>query len=141
MANDNSGKTTLENAVLDFRRGVEALPSARPVGASPATQITSGPIPCGSKDPDLRRLFPYPATENWQKAIGSHVIWLSGSVTMGSAAGRPSFSGLMTLHAEDRYNFNPRQHDIQTAIPDSAIGVFEVTGLAKQYVLLVLGTS
>jgi hypothetical protein len=133
VANDTSGKTTLENAVLDFRRGVEGLASARPVGASPSMQVTSGPIPCGAKDPDLRRLFPYPATENWQKAIGSHVIWLSGSVTVGAVAGQPTFFAVMTLHAEDRYNFNPRQHDIKTGIPDSANGVFEVTGLAKQY--------
>ena len=133
VANDLSGKLTLENAILDFRRGVESLASARPVGAPSAMQVTSGPIPCGSKDPDLRRLFPYPATENWQKAIGSHVIWLSGAVTVGSSAGQPTFVGMMTLHAEDRYNFNPRAHDIATGIPDSANGVFEVTGLAKQY--------
>ena len=38
-----------------------------------------------------------------------------------------------TLHAEDRYNFNPGAHDITTGIPDSANGQFEVTGLAKQY--------
>ncbi len=39
----------------------------------------------------------------------------------------------MTLHAEDRYNFNPGATDIATGIPDSANGVFELTGLAKQY--------
>lgn len=39
----------------------------------------------------------------------------------------------MTLHAEDRYNFNPGAKDITTGIPDSDNGIFEVTGLAKQY--------
>lgn len=39
----------------------------------------------------------------------------------------------MILHAEDRYNFNPGAHDIKTGIPDAANGVFEVTGLAQQY--------
>ncbi len=39
----------------------------------------------------------------------------------------------MVLHAEDRYNFNPGAQDIATGIPDSDNGVFEITGLAKQY--------
>ncbi len=39
----------------------------------------------------------------------------------------------MALHAEDQYNFNPGAHDIKTGIPDAANGVFEVTGLAQQY--------
>jgi len=133
VANDASGRVTLDNAVLDFRRGVEDLAITRGVGAPPAMQVSSGPIPCGSHDPLFRKLFPYPATENWQKAIGSHFIWLSGSVTIGSNAGQPSFAGVMTLHAEDRYNFNPGAKDIATGIPDSANGVFEVTGLAQQY--------
>jgi hypothetical protein len=33
VASDSSGRTTLDNAILDLRRGVEALASARPVGA------------------------------------------------------------------------------------------------------------
>jgi hypothetical protein len=130
VANDGSGKITLANAVLDFRRGVEDLAAGRPAGASPSLQVTSGPIPCGSKEPDVRKLFPYPATENWQKALGSHVI---GSISVGAVAGRPTFVGIMTLHAEDRFNFNPGMNDIATGLPDSANGIFEVTGLAKQY--------
>ena len=39
----------------------------------------------------------------------------------------------MVLHAEDRYNFNPGQHDIVTLIPDSDNGVFEITGLGTQF--------
>jgi len=39
----------------------------------------------------------------------------------------------MTLHAEDRYNFNPGMHDIATGIPDSANGEFELSGLGHQY--------
>ncbi len=133
VANDRSGKTTLNSAMLDFRRGVEALAASRGLGAPRTLQVTGGPIPCGSGKKGFEPLFPYPATENWQKAIGSHVVWLSGSVTVGTTAGQPTFVGLMTLHAEDRYNFNPGNEDIATGIPDSANGVFEVTGLAKQY--------
>lgn len=91
--------------------------------------ITGGQIPCGGTS-----LFPYPQTENWQKAIGGHVIWLSGGVKIADRAGQTLVSCLdMTLHAEDRYNFNPGAKDITTGIPDSDNGIFEVTGLAKQY--------
>ena len=45
----------------------------------------------------------------------------------------PKFKLIMTLHAEDRYNFDPGKADIATAIPDSANGVFEITGLGHQY--------
>ena len=117
VANDASGRTTLENAVLDFRRGVEALAAARTVSAPPALQVNSGPIPCGSGQKNFEPLFPYPDTENWQKAIGSHVIWLSGSVTVGSLGSQATFVGVMTLHAEDRYNFNPGATDIATGSP------------------------
>jgi hypothetical protein len=133
VASDSSGRTTLDNAILDLRRGVEALASARPVGALPAFEITGDAIPCGSSDPDLADLFPYPATENWQKAIGSHVIWLSGHAIAEGSGARRTYVLSMTLHAEDRYNFNPGAQDINTGIPDSANGVFEVTGLARQY--------
>lgn len=133
VANDPSGKITLDNAVLDFRRGAELLAATRPVGALATFQLTSGPIPCGTDDPDLGDLFPYPATENWQKALGCHVIWLSGSVTVSTGAGRTAYISLMTLHAEDRFNFNPGDQDIKTGIPDAANGRFEITGLAQQY--------
>jgi len=38
-----------------------------------------------------------------------------------------------TLHAEDRYNFNPGSMDIATGAPDSLNGELEVSGLAQQY--------
>jgi hypothetical protein len=133
VAGDGSGKVTLDNAVLDFRRGVEELANGRSVAAPSSFQVTGSAIPCGSDDPDLGALFPYPITENWQKAIGAHWIWLSGSVTVGKSGLDPSFVAQMTLHAEDRYNFNPGAHDINTDIPDSANGRFEVSGLARQY--------
>ena len=133
VANDASGRTTLDNAVLDLRRGVEDLVPTRAIDAGPSFQVRSGPIPCGSSDPDLASLFPYPATENWQKAIGAHVIWVSGLVTLTGAFPRRSYTAMFTVHAEDRYNFNPGAEDIDTGIPDDANGVFEVTGLAQQY--------
>jgi hypothetical protein len=134
VASDTSGRTTLNNAVLDVRRGVENLARTRLAGAPPSFQFRSGPIRCGDKnDLDLLTLFPYPATENWAKAIGGHVIWFSGLVTLTGSIPEQSYTVMLTLHAEDRYNFNPGDEDIETGIPDSANGVFEPTGLAQQF--------
>jgi len=133
VSDDQSGQTTLDNALLDFRRGVEDVLAGGPP-ASPATfHLTGSAISCGAnpfKFPELAALFPYPATENWQKAIGAHYIWLSGTINM---LGAGTFDAIVTLHAEDRYNFNKNNLDIATKIPDSANGRFEVTGLAQQY--------
>jgi hypothetical protein len=90
--------------------------------------MTGGQISCGSSS-----LFPYPATENWQKAIGGHIIWLSGEVKVTDKSGEIWFYLSMKVHAEDRYNFNPGQKDIATGIPDSDNGIFEITGLGKQF--------
>jgi hypothetical protein len=43
------------------------------------------------------------------------------------------YTANFVFHAEDMYNFNPGAKDIATGKPDSDNGVFEVTGLAKQY--------
>jgi hypothetical protein len=138
VTSDQSGQVTLRNAILEFQQvSVRLWQQA----GKPLTFALTGPmIPCGINDkkkrPYLASHFPYPATENWQKAIGSHVIWLSGEIAV-SHDPRMSppdyFRGHMTLHAEDRYNFNPGDHDIATKIPDDENGRFEMTGLAHQY--------
>lgn len=124
--NDNSGVITLANAMLDIQDGAEIVWE----GDKSIKQfsMTGDQISCGSN-----KLFPYPETENWQKAIGGHVIWLSGDVKVFEKNGETWFFLNMTLHAEDRYNFNPGQKDIITSIPDSDNGIFEITGLGKQY--------
>jgi hypothetical protein len=72
--------------------------------------------------------------QNWQKAIGGHSIWISANIFVRVTGSRlPTFTLHMTIHAEDRYNFNPGQKDIATKIPDEENGIFEITGLAKQY--------
>jgi hypothetical protein len=126
VQNDQSGRTTLNNAILDIQDGAETVFAANPTLTS--FNITGGAIGCGSGG-----LFPYPATENWQKAIGGHSIWLSGVVTVNTTGTDVQFDMAMTLHAEDRYNFNPGQADLATGIPDSANGDFELTGLGNQY--------
>jgi hypothetical protein len=134
---DESGRTILNNATTDAQKGVEDLynqmlardPSLR---NRPVTfNITGGAITAGGGG-----RFPYPETENWQKAIGGHTVWTSATVTVNppsTPGGRPAFSMRMTLHAEDRYNFNPGQSDIATGVPDATRGKLEVTGLAHQY--------
>jgi hypothetical protein len=137
IAGDTSGRITLRNAILEFQYAAVELALDHPDLRS--FQLTGPAIPCGEKAiyfPHLAGRFPYPATENWQKAIGSHKIWLSGLVEVGKdgASGLPQvFRATMILHAEDRYNFNPGDADIATGIPDSANGRFEMTGLGHQY--------
>lgn len=124
--NDASGASTLANAMRDIQDGAEIIWEAN--AALTTFSLTGGQIACGSNT-----LFPYPATENWQKAIGGHVIWLSGDANVVERQGQTWFALDMVLHAEDRYNFNPGAQDIATGIPDSDNGLFEITGLAQQY--------
>ncbi len=130
VSNDDSGKKTLASAIMDARQGAEQLYVSVYRSQSPVHfQMTGGSISAGGNDP----AFPYPATENWQKAIGAHVIWISANVDVSVQQGIAHYTMDITLHAEDRYNFNPGAKDIATGIPDSENGIFELTGLAKQY--------
>lgn len=127
VMNDKSGETTLANAMRDIQDGVEIIWESNK--SLEKFDLTGDQIACGSN-----QLFPYPQTENWQKAIGGHIIWLSGSVKVIKQGNNdPCFRVNMVLHAEDRYNFNPGQRDIVTRVPDSDNGVFEITGLGKQF--------
>ncbi|MDQ3061591.1 MAG: hypothetical protein M3R14_01850 [Acidobacteriota bacterium] len=138
VSEDPSGQAILDNAIADTQRGAEDLynqmiaddPSL--AGQTITFDVTSGVITVGGTDG-----YPYPETENWRKAIGGHPIWNSATVTVtppSEAGGKPEFSMEYTLHAEDRYNFNPEQADIDTGVPDDVRGVqLEQTGLAHQY--------
>ena len=137
VMNDASGQATLRNALLDAQDAALTLWQS---GGKPRSFLFSGPvIPCGAPYtvfPRLSALFPYPATENWQKAIGAHSIWLSGAVSVQPDPARvrdPEFKLSLLVTAEDYYNFNPGQADIASGIPDSANGIFEVVGFAKGY--------
>ncbi len=124
VENDPSGAIILNNLIADAQHHVEILSQGR-------TQfsITSDAYAIREGDP----LFPYPKTENWQKTIGAHHVWTSADVTVSGTPPNRTYTMVMTVHAEDRYNFNPNQNDIATGIPDSENGVFEITGLANQY--------
>jgi hypothetical protein len=136
VSNDNSGRTTLRNVILEAQDAAMKLWKANKEPSK--FSFTGPPIPCGSSDPKLpnvRKQFPYPATENWQKAIRAHSIWLSGDVSVKTFPGTtlpPEFRMNMVLHAEVQYNFNPGKADIATGIPDSDNGRF-VVGWAHGY--------
>lgn len=136
IAGDSSGATALQSAIEDTMDHAigrhDDIIAASPdnVPSSSSFQFRSDPITVGG---DNR--YPYPATENWQKAIGGHSVWIEAdvSVEVDEASGTRTFSINMTLHAEDRYNFNPSQQDIATGIPDSDNGRFEITGLGHEF--------
>ena len=124
IENDASGKTAFDNIIADAQKHAETLSKDRG-----SFSMTSDTYPIGGAD----ARFPYPATENWQKTIGGHSVWTSADVEAMGTGKDKTYTMTITLHAEDRYNFNPGAADIATGIPDSDNGVFEVTGLAHQY--------
>lgn len=135
---DEAGEIILNNAIADAQQGAEEMydqiiaENPELAGQTITFDITGGVITVGGSEE-----FPYPQTENWQKAIGGHSIWSSATVTVtppSTPGGEPTFSMDYTLHAEDRYNFNPGQADIATGEPDENRGeTLELTGLAHQY--------
>ncbi|MBK7533906.1 MAG: DUF4157 domain-containing protein [Myxococcales bacterium] len=145
IANDASGHVVLQSALDDARdaaiRRHDADVGTNPQPGSHSYHLRTDTITVGG---DSR--YPYPATENWQKAIGGHTIWIEANVTVVVRApeGTPAnscpvggyervFHVEMTIHAEDMYNFNPEAHDIATGVPDSANGRFEITGLGHEF--------
>lgn len=72
----------------------------------------------------------YPETENWQKTLGGYQQWSSGEVEV-DENGRARM--VITVHAEDQYNFNAGQADIATGAPDSANGRFSELGWAQGF--------
>ena len=131
IENDPAGqelKKTIEsdvqNAVNDIYAGMsEGLPDTE--DASVTFELHGGLLPGGP---------PYPETEDWQKAIGGHSVWSNSEITLTRQPdGTILATAEITLEAEDRYNFNPGQHDIETDAPDAVRGVLEECGLAHQF--------
>lgn len=132
---DRTGAHILQNLIEDVRAA--AIELSDPRGGNQFT-IQCDAIPVGAFDDQGNLINPrygYPGTENWQKAIGAHVVWAEANVTT-SVDGKtktPAFSIKMTLHAEDRYNFNPGNQDIASGILDQENGRFEIVGLGKEF--------
>jgi hypothetical protein len=139
VSNDNNGKTTLSNMIGEAQNAAVNLYRANARTIEGSFKLTGSALGAGSSV-----AFPYPATENWQKAIGGHNFWISADVTVTPVVPpsvRPPygveqvrFTMVMTVHVEDMYNFNPGQADIATSIPDAENGQFEITGLGQQYI-------
>lgn len=71
----------------------------------------------------------YPATENWQKTVGAHRIWSHADVRV--EGNRVTMK--VTVEAQDYYDFNRKDADIATGIPDSENGRFTEIGWAKPF--------
>lgn len=71
----------------------------------------------------------YPETENWQKAVGGYQQWSSADVTVQDG----QVTMVITVHAEDHYNFNAGQSDIESGTPDAENGRFTEVGWAQPF--------
>lgn len=71
----------------------------------------------------------YPVTENWQKAVGGYQVWSSADVRVEGN----TVTMEITVHGEDRYNFNRGQADIATGAPDDENGRFTEIGWAQPF--------
>lgn len=71
----------------------------------------------------------YPVTENWQKSIGAYQQWSSADVQVDGN----TVTMTITVHAEDRYNFNRGQADIATGAGDNENGRFTELGWARPF--------
>lgn len=80
----------------------------------------------------------YPETENWQKALGGHNLYMAGTAGVELTPEGVVVNTSADYRAEDMYNFNPNGEDLATGAPDSANGRFEQTRLAQQF--LQVGT-
>ncbi len=70
-------------------------------------------------------------TENWLKALGGHRIWSTGTVTYTTSPCQLKVD--ITIEMEDFYNFNNKQKDVHTGLPDNENGRFAVLGWAKPF--------
>lgn len=135
LDNDYSGKIVKYNANLDARVAAEQLYNK----AVASGDVSSNEPYSFSFTSDVLKVggngrYPYPDTENWQKAIGGHPLWTETKVTfIPQADGSVIAEATTNLNVEDRYNFNRGSFDIQTGDPDDLRGVLEECGLAHQY--------
>jgi hypothetical protein len=131
LTGDASGQAQLAQIKADTQAGAVAQDNAWQA-ANPASPTPNHKFQMQS---EVFSSSPYPASENWQKAIGGHSIWITADVTVwvDNATNSRTFIVTLTIHMEDMYNFNPGQHDIATGKPDSDNGRLEVSGLGQEF--------
>lgn len=71
----------------------------------------------------------YPSSENWQKTIGDYAQWSSADVRV--IGNRVEMT--ITVHANDRYNFNRGARDVRSGLEDDENGRFEEIGWARSF--------
>jgi hypothetical protein len=134
---DSSGKRVWTSVLEDVRAASIGWHDRQRTHSTPVQvteQFSMSSAIAQVEEDNLR--YPYPATENWQKAIGAHVVWVSRAdvtVVIDPARAERRFKTKFTLEMEDMYNFNPGMADMATGIPDNTNGRFELTGLGKEY--------
>ena len=75
-----------------------------------------------------------PETEDWQKTIGKHFIWGSGTVTPCFNGNYDTMKMNISIRSKDLYDFNKGAEDIETGIEDSINGRFSQLGWAKAFI-------
>ncbi|WP_157736333.1 hypothetical protein [Granulosicoccus antarcticus] len=147
LTDDVNGRTTNDSIVQDIQAAGDQLFANEvadgaiklddiAVGERIVFTVSGDAIAVGGGAPDNpnSQRFPYPESENWQKAIGAHQVYTRSEVTVTRLEnGTLLASAAIEVNFEDRYNFNPGQQDIATGAPDSERGVLEQTGLAQQF--------
>ncbi|WP_426212623.1 hypothetical protein [Massilia sp. TWP1-3-3] len=124
LRSDPSALNLVGQLVNDFIGHIEVIGKNRTT-----FQVVSGQYAIGEEG-----FAPYPATVNWQRAIGAHILWVSATVTASVRKQKIEYAAEMTIHMEDRYNFNPGGTDIGSGtIKDEENGAFEMNGWANSY--------
>ncbi|MGB3708256.1 MAG: hypothetical protein WA998_08175 [Gordonia sp. (in: high G+C Gram-positive bacteria)] len=113
---DEGVKKSVDDEIRNTQRGVEEM-------------IQQGQTEFSFTSTEARGNSEYPTTENWQKAIGGYQQWSSGDVVVDG----DTVTMTVTVHAVDRYDFNPGQHDIASGAPDDDNGRFTEIGWAKPF--------
>ncbi len=116
---DAAIRSAVDGYVYDTQLAVEEMIRQ---GKRPPFQITSELMPVGNPH--------YPQTENWQKTIGAHQVWISADVSVNDNG---EIVMNTTIHEIDRYNFNAGAQDIATGAKDYENGRFEELGWAKSF--------
>lgn len=109
-------RANVDDEIARARAGVEAMIAD---GHDSRFQMTG----------DASKTDHYPSTENWQKTVGGYQQWSSADVHVDG----DTVTMTITVHAEDRYNFNPKQADIASHAPDEANGRFQEIGWARSF--------
>ena len=79
--------------------------------------------------------IPYPATENWRKAIGGFSIWATGNISasVDEAKGMRTIDMEIHIDMEDMYNFNPGQNHISTGVLNAVFGRLQIVGFGHEF--------